>query len=120
MYHTEQIVVEVTEIVKNWVIALDSLLGDYSEDAAFRLYNQSEDTLFFENLSEEDVYLINDYLDVLYRRPLTEYITSMGYDIVRVIKVHVHSDPTGKLVVNLLLNVRAIHDQLEIGLENEH
>ena len=120
MYRTETIMADVTEVVKNWVITLDSLLGDYSEEVAFRLFNQSEDTLFFDGISEEDAYLINDYLDVLYRQPLTDYMSDMGYEIVRVISAHTHSDPTGRLVINLLLNVREIHTPLNLGIDNEY
>lgn len=108
MDHTETIILDVTRVVSNWIIFLDSLLGTFDEAEAFKLYNLDEDTLFYEYMSEEDKYVVLDYLEDYYITPLDRHIASHGYEIVKVLESNIHKDPTGTLAINLVMRARRL------------
>lgn len=102
---SEVIILDVTDVVNTWLVALDSLIGDYSEIDAFKLYNRNEDTLFFDSVDENDKFLIEDYLEKTYIDPLDRYVEGLGYEIQRVLSADIHTTPENQMVVNLILKV---------------
>ena len=119
MQGMETIVLDVTEVVKNWIMFLDSLLGDFSEEEAFRLYNLKDDTLFFDHMSEDNKYIVMEYLHDFYITPLDNHLESMGYEIARVMASNTHKDPVGRLVINLVMKAHPIPPSEEFD-KNEH
>lgn len=107
----ETIILDVTRVVSNWILFLDSLLGTFDEHEAFKLYNLEEDTLFYEYMSEDDKYVVLEYLEDQYISPLNKHMALHGYEVVRVIESNIHKDPNGTLAINLIMRVRPISPQ---------